>query len=87
MAKIRVKNDTTVMISNLPSRHKLHGQIRNKRNIRNRKRVETKSVMSSNRKKWAIDSLNSQMAIGRMHREKMGRVRSHMERSTRIKIP
>jgi hypothetical protein len=37
IAKIRVKNDTTVMVSNLPSRHKLHGQIRNKRNIRDMK--------------------------------------------------
>jgi hypothetical protein len=39
IAKIRIKNDTTVMISNLPSRHKLHGQIENKRNIKNMKRV------------------------------------------------
>jgi hypothetical protein len=27
------------------------------------------------------------MAIGRTHRGKMARVRSHMERSTRINIP
>jgi hypothetical protein len=39
IAKIRVKNDTTVMISNLPSRHKLHGQIGNKRNIRDKQSV------------------------------------------------
>jgi hypothetical protein len=87
IAKIRVKNDTTVMVSNLPSKHKLHGQIRNKRNIRNTKRVRTKSASFNNRKRRAIDSLNGQMAIGRTHRGKMGRVRSHMERSTRIKIP
>jgi hypothetical protein len=59
----------TVMVSNLTSRHKLHGQIGNKRNIRNIKRVKTKSALSSNRKRWSIGSLNSQIAIGRTHRE------------------
>jgi hypothetical protein len=86
IAKIRVKNNIAVMVSNLPNRHKLHGQIENKRNIRNIKRARTKSALSSNGKRRAIDSLNSQMVIGRTHRGKMGRVRSHMERSTRIKI-
>jgi hypothetical protein len=40
IAKIRVKNDTTVIVSNLPSRHKLHDQIGNKRNIRDIKKLE-----------------------------------------------
>jgi hypothetical protein len=51
IAKIRVKNDTTVMVSNLPSRHKLYGQIGNKRNTRDMIRVRTKHAMSSNRKR------------------------------------
>jgi hypothetical protein len=34
-----IKNNMTVMVSDLPSRHELHGQIRNKRNIRDMKRV------------------------------------------------
>jgi hypothetical protein len=40
ISKIKIKNDTTVMISNLPSRHKLHDQIGNKRNIRDIKKLE-----------------------------------------------
>jgi hypothetical protein len=87
IAKIRVKNDMTFMVSNLPSNNKLHGQIENKINIRDIKRVRTMSALSSNKKRRAIDSLNSYMAIGRTHRGKMGRVRSYMERSTGIKIP
>jgi hypothetical protein len=48
-SKIRIKKNTTVMVSDLPSRHKLHGQIGNKRNTRDMKRVRTKSGMSNNR--------------------------------------
>jgi hypothetical protein len=55
IAKIRVKNDMTVMVSNLPSRHKLHDQIRNKRNIRDMKRIRTKRALSNNRKRGTID--------------------------------
>jgi hypothetical protein len=80
IAKIRVKNDTTVMVSNLPSKYKLHGQIGNKRNVEDIKRVRTKSALS-------IDSLNSLMAIEKTHRGKMGGMRNHMKRSVRIKIP
>jgi hypothetical protein len=43
IVKIRVKNDTTFMISNLLSRHKLHGQIRNKRSIRGMKKSQNKA--------------------------------------------
>jgi hypothetical protein len=50
IANIRIKNNMTVMVSDLPSRHELHGQIRNKRNLRDMKRVRRKSVMSSYRK-------------------------------------
>jgi hypothetical protein len=47
IANIRIKNNTTVMVSDLPSRHELHGQIRNKRNIRDMKRVRRNGTMSS----------------------------------------
>jgi hypothetical protein len=65
IAKIRVKNDTIVMVSNLPSRHKLYGQIGNKRKIRDMKRVRTKNALS-NRKRGTIDGMNSAMMIRRM---------------------
>jgi hypothetical protein len=84
IVKIRVKNDTTVVVSNLPSRHKLHGQIRNKRNIRDMKRVRTKRVLSSNRKRGTISGINSAMAKRRTQSRKMSRVRSHMKGSVRI---
>jgi hypothetical protein len=51
ITNIRIKNNKIVMVSVLPNRHKLHGQIRNKRNIRDIKRVKGKSVLSCNRKK------------------------------------
>jgi hypothetical protein len=66
IANIRIKNNTTVMVSDLPSRHKLHGQIRNKRNIRDIKRVRGKSALSSNRKRGSISGMNNTMAIRRM---------------------
>jgi hypothetical protein len=66
IANIRIKNNTTVMVSDLPSRHKLHGQIRNKRNIRDIKRVRGKSALSSNRKRGSIGGMNNTMAIRRM---------------------
>jgi hypothetical protein len=53
----------TVMASDLPSRHELHGQIRNKRNIRDMKRVRRKSALSSYRKRGSIDGMNNAMAI------------------------
>jgi hypothetical protein len=61
IANIRVKNHMTVMVSNLPSRHELHGQIRNKRNIRDMKRVRRKSALSSYRKWGSIDGMNNAM--------------------------
>jgi hypothetical protein len=66
IANIRIKNNTTVMVSDLSSRHKLHGQIRNKRNIRDIKRVRGKSAMSSNRKKGSIGGMNNAMTVRRM---------------------
>jgi hypothetical protein len=65
IANIRVKNNTTVMVSDLPNRHELHGRIRNKRNIRDMKRVRRKSVMSSYRKRESIGGMNNGMAIRR----------------------
>jgi hypothetical protein len=54
IAKIRVKNDMTVMVSNLPSGQKLHGEIGDKRNIRDMKRVRTKHALSNNRKRGTM---------------------------------
>jgi hypothetical protein len=62
IANIRIKNNMTVMVSDLPSRHGLHGQIRNKRNIRNMKRVTRKGAMSSYRKKGSIGGMNNAIA-------------------------
>jgi hypothetical protein len=61
IANIRVKNHMTVMVSDLPSRHELHGQIKNKRNIRDIKRVRRKSVLSSYRKRGSIGDMNIAM--------------------------
>jgi hypothetical protein len=65
IANIRVKNNTTVMVSDLPSRHEVHGQIRNKRNIRGMKRVRRKSALSSYRKRGSISGMNNAMTIRR----------------------
>jgi hypothetical protein len=54
------------MVSDLPNRHKLHGQIRNKRNISDIKRVRGKSALLSNKKRGFIGSMNNAMAVRRM---------------------
>jgi hypothetical protein len=64
IAKIRIKNNMIVMVSDLPSRHKMHGQIRNKRNIRDMKRVRIKSALFSNRKRGSIGGMNNIMLVG-----------------------
>jgi hypothetical protein len=84
IAKIRVKNVTTVVVINLLSRHKLNGQIGNKRNNRDTKRVRTKRALSSNRKRGTIGGINSAMTIRRTQSKKMSKVRSHMKGSIRI---
>jgi hypothetical protein len=66
IANIMIKDNTIVMVSDLPSRYKLHGQIRNKRNIRDIKRVRGNSALSSNRKWGFIDGMNNLMAVRRM---------------------
>jgi hypothetical protein len=70
IANIRIKNNTTVMVSDLPSRHKLHDQIRNKRSIRDMirdmKRVRGKSALSSNRKRGSISGMNNAMTVRMM---------------------
>jgi hypothetical protein len=66
IANIRIKENTTVMVSDLPSRHKLHGLIRNKRNIRDIKRVREKSALPSNRKRGSIGRMNNAMIVRRM---------------------
>jgi hypothetical protein len=43
IAKIRIKNDTMVMVSDLPSKCMMYGQIRNKRNIMNMKVSEQRA--------------------------------------------
>jgi hypothetical protein len=66
ITNIRIKNNTIVMVSDLPSRLKLYGQIRNKRNIRDIKRVRGKSAMSSNIKRGSIGGMNNVMAVRMM---------------------
>jgi hypothetical protein len=66
IANIMIKDNTIVMVSDLPSRYKLHGQIRNKRNNRDIKRVRGNSALSSNRKRGSIDGMNNLMAVRRM---------------------
>jgi hypothetical protein len=52
----------TVMVNDLPSRHELHGQIRNKRNIKDVKRIRSKSALSSYRKRGSIGGINNAMS-------------------------
>jgi hypothetical protein len=66
IANIRIKNNMTFMVNNLLSRHKPHGQIKNKRNIRDIKRVRRKSALSSNRKRGSIGGMNNAMMVRRM---------------------
>jgi hypothetical protein len=54
-----------VVISDLPSRHELYGQIRNKRNIRDMKGVRRKSILPSYRKRGSIGGMNNAMAVRR----------------------
>jgi hypothetical protein len=61
-SKNMIKNDTTVMVSNLSTRHKVHGHVWNKRSTNNIKRVRTKSVLSNNSKRGSIDSMNIEIA-------------------------
>jgi hypothetical protein len=62
ISNIKVKNHTTVMVSDLPSKHELHDQIRKKRNIRDMKRVRRNSALSSYRKRRSIGGMNNAMA-------------------------
>jgi hypothetical protein len=62
IVNIKIKNNTTAMVSDLPSKHELHGQIRNKRNIRDMKRVRRKSALSSYRKRGSIGGMNNAIA-------------------------
>jgi hypothetical protein len=65
IGKIGIKNNTTVMINDMSNKHKLHGQNRNKKNIREMKRVKTKSVLPSNRKRGSIGGMNCTMSVRR----------------------
>jgi hypothetical protein len=65
IANIKIKNNMIIMVSDLPNKYKLHGQIRNKRNIRDMKRVRGKSALSKNRKRRSIDGMNNTMAVRR----------------------
>jgi hypothetical protein len=66
IANIRVKNHMTVVVSDMPKRHELHGQIRNKRNIRDMKRVRRKSALSSYKKRGSISGMNNAMTRRRL---------------------
>jgi hypothetical protein len=61
IANIRINNNTTIMVSDMPSKHELHGQIKNKRNIRDMKRVRRKSALSSYRNRGSIGGMNNAM--------------------------
>jgi hypothetical protein len=67
---IRIKNDTTTMISNLARRKELQVMLRYKRNIRHMKLESGKSAMTTNRKS-TISSLNRHRRRKRTHRTKM----------------
>jgi hypothetical protein len=56
--KIRIKNDTTIMISNLASREKLQVKLRYMRIRRHMKTRSIKSALVNNRKRSTINSLN-----------------------------
>jgi hypothetical protein len=84
IAKIRINNNMIVMVRDLSNRHKLHGQIRNKRNIRDIKRVRIKCALSSNRKRGTIGGMNNAMMIRMTQRRKMSRMRSHRKENDRI---
>jgi hypothetical protein len=66
IANIGIKNNMIVMVSDLSNRQKLQGQIKNKRNIRDMKRVRGKGALSSNRKRGSIGSVNNSMVVRRM---------------------
>jgi hypothetical protein len=84
IVKIRIKNDTIVMVSNLPVKHKLHGQVENKRNIINMKRVRAKSALPNNSKRGFIDNVNSEIAR-RTQRRKTGEMRHRVKSGIKIK--
>jgi hypothetical protein len=65
IANIKNKNNMIIMVSDLPNKYKLHGQIRNKRNIRDMKRVRGKSALSKNRKRRSINGMNNTMVVRR----------------------
>jgi hypothetical protein len=65
IANIKIKNNMIIVVSDLPNKYKLHGQIRNKRNIRDMKRVRGKSALSKNRKRRSIDGMNNTMTVRR----------------------
>jgi hypothetical protein len=44
--KVRIKNNTKIMISNLAKRHELHGHIQKQKNIRIMKRVKQKGTLT-----------------------------------------
>jgi hypothetical protein len=85
--KIRIKNDTTIMISNLASREKLQVKLRYMRIRRHMKTRSIKSALVNNRKRSTINSLNWHRRMKRTQRIKMSRIMCHVKRSTRIKNP
>jgi hypothetical protein len=66
IANIKIKNNTTIMVSDVPSRHKMHAKIRNKRYIRDMKRVRGKSALSSNTKRGSIGGMNNASVVRMM---------------------
>jgi hypothetical protein len=85
--KVRIKNDTTIMISNLASREKLQVKLRYMRNGRHMKTRNIKSALANYRKRSTISSLNQHRRTKRAQRIKMSRILCHVKRSSRIKNP
>ena len=83
----RIKNDTTIMISDLTSRKKLQVKLRHIRNRRNVKMRSAKRTMTNNRKRSTISSLNRHRRIKSTQRAKMSGVMCHVKRGSRIKNP
>jgi hypothetical protein len=84
---IKIKNDTTTMISDLAGRKELQVKLRHMRNRWHMKLGSVKSDMTNNRKRSTINSLNRHKRKKRIDRIKMSRVRYHVKGGSGIKDP
>jgi hypothetical protein len=85
--KIMIKNDTTFMVMLIIYPPDISCMVKSRtENIRKMKIVKTKCHVQQ-QKEGIHQHLNNEMAIRGMRRRKMNRMRSRIERATRIKIP